>query len=186
MSTSVDVALAALLMTWIALSAGHMCGAPWLTTVLGTFSRLHLVVDWTMFSTGNRSLVGSRFWFEFREGPEAGALPTEWKVFADTSTAWLWHSFVWDPQRRLADRLRIIGKELRQAHTMEPPAQSTVDRLNKVLHDHLQEVHPCTHATRQIRLCIDTWDAAADGTLKRRFIELNPVSSKPRTNGPLE
>lgn len=106
--------------------------------------------DWTVFGTGREDSGIVRFTLEYRD--RAPGQTTEWRV-ALRGRPWKWHACLWQPERRLADRVHRLGRDFGALRDAGVTAQSAFAGRGKLLARHLDAKHPRPPGTaREIRL----------------------------------
>lgn len=68
--------------------------------------------NWTVFGTGKERAEIARYTLRYRD--VASGVTGDW-VSVMSGRRWCWHAFLWQPERRLADRLQRIGQEIARA-----------------------------------------------------------------------
>lgn len=95
--------------------------------------------NWTVFGAGRRRAEIERYLLRYRDTGDgrAGA----WAQ-ALHGRRWVWHSFLWQPERRLADRVQRIGRDI--SHVLEQRGGQTriVEPLQALLAAHLERACP--------------------------------------------
>jgi hypothetical protein len=130
--------------------------------------------NWTVFGTGRRRAEIERFRLRFRD--RAAGHPGEWQL-AMRGRRWVWHGCLWHPERRVADRLHRIGRDL--AHALDQPdgERRSAALASALIARHLDVIRPrAPGVSREVQLveehavCDARADAARPDVITERVI----------------
>lgn len=118
---------------------------------LSAFNHGLWFADWTVFGTGREDSGIVRFTLEFRD--RAPGQDAAWRI-AMQGRPWKWHACLWQPERRLADRLHRLGRDLGYVRDAAVEgAERIAERHGKLIARHLEDTCPRPPGTqREIRL----------------------------------
>lgn len=105
---------------------------------------------WTVFGSGVEQSEIGVYPVEFRD--RIGAAAGDWRE-AVRGRPWTWHAGLWQPKRRLADRLHRIGQDIAKVRERGAPPADWLARRRRLVTTHLATVHlPAPGAIREIRI----------------------------------
>ncbi|HWZ95157.1 MAG TPA: hypothetical protein VNW30_08190 [Opitutaceae bacterium] len=104
---------------------------------------------WAVFDSGRGQAEICVYSLEYCDRLGSGG---EW-VEAISGRPWTWHACLWQPQRRLADRIHRIGQDLLWVAERDQPAAAWLAAIRKVVGNHLAAARPQPAGTvREIRI----------------------------------
>lgn len=129
------------------------------------------LANWTVFGTGKERAGIARYALVCRD--TVAAEPGPWVAVA-SGRPWVWHACLWQPERRLADRLHRIGQEISRAIDGPVDAAAFVGRRRELLSRFLdrKRLRPAG-AGREFRLIerrSSVGEAGADARIEERVI----------------
>ncbi len=120
--------------------------------------------NWGVFGAPTDRSEVCVYTLEFRDYSDAAM--GEWRE-ASRGRPWRWHSGLWQPERRIADRIHRIGQDIAFRLEHGTPAANWLFECRRLLETHLEAVRPRpASAKREIRL-----------RMRRSICETDPADS---------
>lgn len=107
--------------------------------------------NWTVFGAGHEQATIAAYTLEYRDRDSRAEGP--WVVLMQ-GRPWVWHAFLWQPGRRVADRLHRMAEGIARMHETESPAaQRFLADHRRRIANHVEAARPrASGCTRDIRL----------------------------------
>ncbi len=148
----VESGFLALMVVWTLGSVAFALPIPRLRWRLSRVNAGLWFANWTMFGTTKEPTINVAIYtLEYRDrAPFAKA--GNWVVVA-SGRPWTWRAGVWQPERRLADRIHRIGQDMAMAAERTPPITAVAAQRRSMLESYLEAIKPRSlEIARDIRI----------------------------------
>lgn len=137
---------------WTVVSVGY-CFRPLRSRLFPRWNRqFHTWTTWRLFGTDDRAVLSGVLELDYRDlGPDGS--PGPWTTVE--ATCWSWHAFLWLPERRLANRVYHLIRELAAAIERARTTSPALLPQARLIGAYLRRRHPIASGKiRELRLVI--------------------------------
>lgn len=148
----IEIGFLGLMGLWTALSIAFALPFPRVQRWIDRHNQGLWVARWTMFGAARQRVASvASYLFEFRDRDAATGVGN-WIQFAK-GRPWTWHAGLWQPERRIADRLHRIAQDIDVESRRTPEVHSIADRYRPILERYIETIEPRPNGTaRDIRI----------------------------------
>lgn len=132
--------LALVLGAWAVGCVCYLFRVPGIRRVLNRLNRFELFASWALAATNDLRSIPGVHTLEFCDSDTLGA-DGEWILVVATD-CWVWHGFLWFPQRLPAGCVQRIGRQLVLLRDIDPLPVKTIAAHGDVLEKLVRRLHP--------------------------------------------
>lgn len=121
--------------------------------------------DWTVFGAGDERAAMASYTFAYRDGDDCAA--GQW-IEVIRGRPWRWHAFLWQPERRVADRLHRLAEGVARTRDLTTAAaQEALSRRKRLISRYIEATHPrASEMPRTIRVTMKRSAIVDDAVLR--------------------
>ncbi len=170
--STLETAILVTLAAWLLGNLLYALPFPPLRRQLERFNPGLWFAHWTVFGAGDNRAEMASYTFEYRDGEDRA--DGKW-IEVIRGRPWCWHAFLWQPERRVADRLHRLAEGVARTRDLTTAAARDALTLRKQLISAFIEArHPRASETpRAIRVVMKRSVIAAGAGSRTATEELN-------------
>lgn len=147
----IELGFVVLMAGWTLGSLLYALPFPTLRRRLAGFNSALWFANWTVFGAGREQATIAAYTLEYRDRDVHG--DGSWIVLME-GRPWVWHAFLWQPERRIADRLHRMAEGIARLYEVDSPAgQRFLADHRRRIAKHVAAMRPLSSgSSREIRI----------------------------------